>query len=222
MCKFMSPFCGNAFPDAHHEKSVPKKSSRTAEEEELHLSYFDTPSLLLSDDDMSSCATQEEKNDPWHFGINTDDDRILADAGERHVRFDNARIREHGITLGDHPMCCGPLPLTLDWCHSEERVYDINDYEQMREFRERGRQGHVTRLNYRRRKKILEESGLSNISKSSQSRDAPLTMPKGHEDDMEDALFQQEDPEEPSCEIEVYAQNFGFPGHMVKVVIIED
>jgi hypothetical protein len=191
----------------------------TTEVERLFMSYRDTPNLLLSDDDdESSSDNHEEKSGLWKFVSHTDGDdgRIMEDQihvlQERHVRFDNARIREHGVTLGDHPMCCDPLPLTLDWCHSDEIVYDINDYEKMRHFKEQGRRGgNVSRLNYWKRRKILEDNGISRTSRNTQTKRR-----------REHGWREHQEEDEVRCEIEIYPQNLGFPGHMVKVEIIED
>ena len=50
----------------------------------------------------------------------------------RQVHFGVVLVREHSLTIGDHPMCTDPLPLTLDWMHTGEKRYDINLYEATR------------------------------------------------------------------------------------------
>jgi hypothetical protein len=122
------------------------------------------------------------------------------------------------MTLGDHPMCCDPLPLTLDWCHSDEIVYDINDYEAMRKFNGRGERGNVPRLSYRKRRNILQEAGLFSIFNGSERYQA-----EGSKCEIsEDSIFFEEDEEPYGYEEVALSYNFRFPGDMIKVEIIED
>lgn len=124
--------------------------SEKDDDHDLLKSYLDTPCLLLSDDDTSSCASERQE--------------------DRRVRFDAVRVRDHAVTVGDHPMC-GLLPLTLDWNYLKEKVYDINDFESMRNLSRNGRKN-VERLDYWKRKKILEDVGSSNISNQTERLDA--------------------------------------------------
>jgi hypothetical protein len=173
--------------------------------------------LLLSDDDASSCTDPDDAS-AWPLSWNTPTPRGDGIVEDRHVRFDNARVRVHGMTLGDHPVCCDPLPLTLDWCHSDEIVYDINDYESMRKFNGRGERGNVPRLSYWKRRNILQEAGLFSISNGSeeyQAEDSKYEI-------SEDPIFFEEDEEPYGYEEVAVSYNFRFPGDMVRVEIIED
>jgi hypothetical protein len=211
--KFVTPFFGT-------EENIQDTTSPSPElEDDLYSRYLDTPCLLLSDDDASSCTDPDDASE-WPLSWNTPtptsrEDGIVED---RHVRFDNARVRVHGMTLGDHPMCCDPLPLTLDWCHSDEIVYDINDYEAMRKFKGRGERGNVPRLSYWKRRNRLQEAGLFSISNGSeeyQAEDSKYEI-------SEDPMFFGEDEEPYGYEEVAVSYNFRFPGDMVKVEIIED
>lgn len=47
-----------------------------------------------------------------------------------HVHFGQVEIREHAVTLGDHPYCRDGLCLELDWKHSRQtRIVSINAME---------------------------------------------------------------------------------------------
>jgi len=70
----------------------------------------------------------------------------------RRVRFGSVHIREHAITVGEHDWCDGRLPLTLDWKHAASRSMNIEDYECIRE---RSQRGHLYRLDYWHRKRLL-------------------------------------------------------------------
>jgi hypothetical protein len=48
---------------------------------------------------------------------------------KRSVTFGNVQVREHSVTLGDHPLCDN-FPLTLDWAHTEMKEYDLDWYEE--------------------------------------------------------------------------------------------
>jgi len=118
------------------------------------------PSLLLSDSEEDDISIVEQttptrrRSLPLHQRTslwNRDNDRPQ-------VRFTAARVREHNVIVGDHPACCDCFPLSLDWKHGKERVYDINDYEDMRYGR--SERGKLIRLDYWERRDILHKSGI--------------------------------------------------------------
>jgi hypothetical protein len=89
------------------------------------------PGLILSDSEESSftsCGTSDDFFGPLNLmGQSREQPEPI-----KQVRFGEARIREYAITVGDHPTCKDGLPLSLDWAHSPEWVYDIDDLESMR------------------------------------------------------------------------------------------
>jgi len=69
-------------------------------------------------------------------------------------------IRQHAVTIGDHPSCKDSLPISLDWEHAEPILIDVDGYEAQRNgFRRRGNE---MRLSYVERKNMLRSvSGLT-------------------------------------------------------------
>lgn len=54
------------------------------------------------------------------------------DEGDRHVSFgDIVVLREHGITLGDHPWRDGP-PIALSWEQIQSKRIDFEEFEKAR------------------------------------------------------------------------------------------
>ena len=47
----------------------------------------------------------------------------------RRVRFSTIHVQEYALTVGDHPICRDGLAISLDWSHSKEQVFDIDDFE---------------------------------------------------------------------------------------------
>lgn len=62
-------------------------------------------------------------------------------------------VREHALTIGDHPLCRDSLPLSLAWEHGETEVMDLNCYEEQR--LPHRRSGSDMRLTYFERKNLL-------------------------------------------------------------------
>jgi hypothetical protein len=82
--------------------------------------------------------------------------------GVRAVMFTSVHVREHAVTVGDHDLCKGGLPITLDWKHSESKSFDIDDFEWRRERVGRMPRGHLPRLDYWQRKNRLRHvAGLT-------------------------------------------------------------
>lgn len=129
-----------------------------------------TPALLLSDSDeetsMPDLSPRQSK--PQHR-----DDEILEEEEARRVRFSAAKIREHSVTLGDHPACCDLLPLSLDWTYGAEKVYDIDDYEAMRRSSRRRRRGRLSKLGIAERRRILENCALKTQIPSEEDPEEP-------------------------------------------------
>jgi len=142
-------------------------------------STFDcAPGLILTeseDSSFASCGTEE------FFDLEEISNSLkLIEHWQklhRRVKFDSVRVQEHAITVGDHPICKDGLALSLDWAHAEEKVYDIDNYEERRERenrlrRMRGRR-RVNKLDYWQRRETLVRVGdfsLADLSRIECSR----------------------------------------------------
>eukprot|EP00535_Pseudo-nitzschia_heimii_P003187 CAMPEP_0197174518 /NCGR_PEP_ID=MMETSP1423-20130617/1006_1 /TAXON_ID=476441 /ORGANISM="Pseudo-nitzschia heimii, Strain UNC1101" /LENGTH=259 /DNA_ID=CAMNT_0042623459 /DNA_START=104 /DNA_END=883 /DNA_ORIENTATION=+ len=129
-----------------------------------HSRYDCAPGLLLSDSEESSfasCGTE----DFFDFEEITHTLNLIENWQKLHrkVRFGSVRVQEYAITVGDHPICKDGLALSLDWAHSEEKVYDINRYKTPRRInnQRRGirRKRRVSKLDYWQRREILIRVG---------------------------------------------------------------
>ena len=133
---------------------------------DCHSPFDCAPGLILSDSEESSsfasCGTEE------FFDLEEISSTLnLIENWQklhRRVRFGSARVQEYAITVGDHPICRDGLALSLDWGHSKEKVYDIDDYEDSRQ-RKNQRRGvsrrrrRVSKLDYWQRREILNRVG---------------------------------------------------------------
>lgn len=126
--------------------------------------YDCTPGLIQSDSEESSftsCGTEE------FFDLEEISSTLnLIENWQklhRKVKFGSTRVQEYAITVGDHPICKRGLALSLDWAHTKEKVYDIDDYESHRqsENQRRGikRRRRVSKLDYWQRREILNRVG---------------------------------------------------------------
>ncbi|KAL3924405.1 MAG: hypothetical protein SGILL_001066 [Bacillariaceae sp.] len=238
-------------------ESMRSQSQRHEDSVQCHLLGYDScaPGLaLLSDSEDSSytsCGTEEffdfddisnalNLMDSWsncnHNGSNH--------TQRRHVRFSRAKVREYAITVGDHPICQDGLALSLDWIHTSEKVYSIDDYEFHLRRRSNLRQGRrrTSRLDYWQRREILLRVGsfsnkeLSRIERERNQRVVSEFLDGGGydamgpiEDDLDDAyevgveqLLEMEPPEEDEMDS-------GFPQELcfesewqMKVEVLED
>mmetsp|Transcript_18876 Transcript_18876/g.27151 ORF Transcript_18876/g.27151 Transcript_18876/m.27151 type:complete len:157 (+) Transcript_18876:633-1103(+) len=50
----------------------------------------------------------------------------------RNVTFGKVCRREYSITFGDNPSCEDTMPICLDWCHTEEKVWNLDDFENVK------------------------------------------------------------------------------------------
>ena len=62
-------------------------------------------------------------------------------------------VREHALTIGDHPLCRDSLPLSLAWEHGETELKDLDYYEAQR--LPLRRSGNDMKLSYYERKNLL-------------------------------------------------------------------
>jgi hypothetical protein len=52
----------------------------------------------------------------------------------KRVQFADVQVREHAVTLGDHPLA-ESYPISLDWAHAPVQVMRVDDYEATRVMR---------------------------------------------------------------------------------------
>jgi hypothetical protein len=86
----------------------------------------------------------------------------------RRVHFSSVHVREHASTVGDHDLCGhgGRLPISLDWTHGTEKIFDMDDYEclRYRGGKKRSPRGRLPKLDYsQRRLRLRHVSGYSNV-----------------------------------------------------------
>lgn len=76
----------------------------------------------------------------------------------RSVSFNSVQIREHDVTLGDHPASATGPPVQLDWKPKNESTIDLEQYENSRQPRRRRRQ---LKLSFQEREEMLSSSGFT-------------------------------------------------------------
>jgi hypothetical protein len=74
---------------------------------------------------------------------------LLAD---RSVSFNELKIREYEMTLGNHPGAITGPPVQLSWDHKPEMAVGLEEYERARQPRRNRRQ---LRLSYKDRERVL-------------------------------------------------------------------
>lgn len=137
------------------QRGEPKPNTTSPSMYPLNAWDDSAPCMLLSDSDDEGSITDTPERQPLHESYE-DEPSLL---NERHVRFGEACIREHPVIMGDHTACCDVWPLSLDWAFREEKVYDIDYYETMRERSGRSQRGRLTKLGASERRRILEQAG---------------------------------------------------------------
>lgn len=126
--------------------------------------YGCVPGLVLSDSEESSfasCGADEFFDlDDISSSLNLIENWQKL---HRKVKFSSVSVQEHAITVGDHPICKDGLALSLDWAHAEEKVYNIDFYESLREkstqLRRMKRRRRVSKLDYWQRRETLIRVG---------------------------------------------------------------
>lgn len=131
---------------------------------QCHGPYSCVPGLaLLSDSEESSYSSSCGTEEFFDFEELTSA-FLMMDKWKKNrnkVHFGKASVQEYALTVGDHPVCKDGLAISLDWNHTAERVYHIDDYEIVRRRRKnkgfRGRR--TSRLDYWQRREILQRVG---------------------------------------------------------------
>jgi hypothetical protein len=114
------------------DPSVPSCEVEFAEDDSQP-SLACTVSSSSTDSNGSCCEENSSLDTSLHSSSANSHDKLLLQQQQeeaptkRRVSFaKNVQVREHAVTVGDHPFCFDGLPLTLDWEHAEDAVeYDI-------------------------------------------------------------------------------------------------
>jgi len=64
-------------------------------------------------------------------------------------------VRQHALTIGDHPMCRDSLPISLAWDHGDTMLMDLDGFEAQRKGFRRNRS--MMKLSYFERKNMLRK-----------------------------------------------------------------
>mmetsp|Transcript_8623 Transcript_8623/g.11407 ORF Transcript_8623/g.11407 Transcript_8623/m.11407 type:complete len:251 (-) Transcript_8623:282-1034(-) len=102
----------------------------------------------LGDVDVVNCPPQPEDNGSSSNTLSCQ---------RKSVRFGQIVIREHGVTLGDHPGTGLGPPLTIEWKHQAEHVLPVDDYEKAHGDFPRHRKGRELLMPGSLRFKMLKE-----------------------------------------------------------------
>lgn len=84
--------------------------------------------------------------------------QAIDSTNERRLRFSTLTIREYPRVLGDNVTVKGP-PLSLAWEHSDEKVYELEDYEEACQYTRRTQI--ELKMPSKHRDEILKEIGYS-------------------------------------------------------------
>jgi hypothetical protein len=76
----------------------------------------------------------------------------------RSVSFNSVTVREHDVTLGDHPSSASGPPIQLDWKLKNESTVDLDRYEENRQPRRKRKQ---LKMSFQEREEILQSSGFT-------------------------------------------------------------
>lgn len=106
-----------------------------------------------------NCGMDEPATRTIKSALKKDGGRSLKNSRNHSVQFKSLEIREHQMTLGDHPAASSGPPVTLDWSPSREHVVDLEAYERARSPRRSRRQ---LRMSYQTRERVLlDDLGFS-------------------------------------------------------------
>lgn len=135
----------------------------------LHASHLSSsescPNLPSSHSKLESSEASSQFPQPSH-GQNLIERRMY----RKTVSFNKVlEIRQHSLTVGDHPSCRDSLPISLDWEHAEPILIDVDGFEAQRKGVRR--RGDEMRLSYFERKSKLQcVSGLTEAEMSEYCR----------------------------------------------------
>jgi hypothetical protein len=95
----------------------------------------------------TSLHSSSANNDSHHDKVQQQQQEQVPPPKRRISFAKSVQVREHAVTVGDHPFCFDGLPLTLDWEHAEFPVeYDIEiSRERLQRYRMPPRLSYVER-----------------------------------------------------------------------------
>ena len=132
----------------HHDK-YHVEISEEEEEEDVFCNALDSAITTFT------CGLVDE---PCHSGMPLKSALRVRDPSspevvvDRNVSFNELKIREYDMTLGDHPSAVTGPPVQLSWDHKPEMAIGLEEYERAREPRRNRRQ---LRLSYKERERVL-------------------------------------------------------------------
>lgn len=159
------------------EHSVPSLEQSSCTDSESFSSLDDDNSIALSsealtDDEEEVIENSEKETDTRRRG----NSKILRRCRARHsVSFhETVHVREHAVTIGDHPSCNDSCPITLDWYHSEEILtLSLDDSSKTRE----GKYEMPKRLTFNeRRKRLVQASAFGSERIQNQELERVIDM----------------------------------------------
>jgi hypothetical protein len=123
-------------------------------------------------DDDDDCSVEEASIS--NVCESTNLDLCEGEEDKRRVSFcPVVQVREHAITIGDHPCCWDGLPLMLDWRHALETYLIDLECSQER----MGKYGMPRRLSYEeRRQRLFEVNGFSQQDVKNEEINMVITM----------------------------------------------
>jgi len=107
---------------------------------------------LSRDPDSLSSETPQPRRSSMRASMKKSEDR-------RSVKFGGLTIREHAITIGDHPWKDGP-PIALSWEQVNSKNVDLEEFERMREGSRR-KEENLRRPGLERRQLLKQLGGFS-------------------------------------------------------------
>lgn len=113
---------------------------------ELNGDMMDKEELFPSSLSLDSCMNEISLHEP--------SPKARKRGHNKSVSFNRfLEVREHALTIGDHPLCRDSLPLSLAWEHGETELMDLNCYEAQR--LPHRRSGNNMKLTFYERKNLL-------------------------------------------------------------------
>lgn len=117
------PLLGNfLYSSSHHDASVQQLATPCH-----HCASPDCSAAAAAADTLPNIVEIDDSEDE---SVDTsDDDSYRRKASHsRRVQFSNIQVREHSVTLGNHPLS-NSYPLSLDWEHADVQETTVDAYE---------------------------------------------------------------------------------------------
>lgn len=125
---------------------------------ELEAEAQDQACGMIYDSFTSLCAPVCEQNPGVKSALKKQAAPGVEIRPSRSVSFNSLTIREHDLTLGDHPSSASGPPVQLDWKPKTVSTMSLEDYENARQPRRKRRQ---LKLSFQEREDILQTNGFT-------------------------------------------------------------